>query len=221
MTARPGRAPPATGSACPAGASAARRALRSRRSSTFENIVQAYGSQRALDGVSLTVEPGEIVCLLGHSGCGKTTLLRIAAGVEAPTSGRVLMDGQEVERAAGLRGAGAARHRPDVPGLCPVPAHDDPAEHHVRPEGPVGRRGRGRRAPGPVPRRPRALRQRISRIPCPAASSSGWRWRAPSRRAPASCSWTSRSRTSTGACAMRSATRPSQSCGRPARRPSS
>ena len=49
---------------------------------------------RALDGVSLTVEPGELVCLLGHSGCGKTTLLRIAAGVEAPTSGRVLMDGR-------------------------------------------------------------------------------------------------------------------------------
>ncbi|WP_230532004.1 ABC transporter ATP-binding protein [Microvirga roseola] len=63
---------------------------------TFENIVQVYGSQRALDGVSLQVEPGEIICLLGHSGCGKTTLLRIAAGIEAPTSGRVLMDGLEV-----------------------------------------------------------------------------------------------------------------------------
>jgi len=63
---------------------------------TFENIVQVYGSQRALDGVSLTIEPGELVCLLGHSGCGKTTLLRIAAGIEAPTSGRVLMDGLEV-----------------------------------------------------------------------------------------------------------------------------
>ena len=63
---------------------------------SFENIVQAYGSQHALAGVSLTIEPGEIVCLLGHSGCGKTTLLRIAAGVEAPTSGRVLMDRLEV-----------------------------------------------------------------------------------------------------------------------------
>src|SRR3954449_2361414 len=62
----------------------------------FDNIVQAYGELRALDGVSLTVAPGELVCLLGHSGCGKTTLLRIAAGVEAPTSGRVLMDGLEV-----------------------------------------------------------------------------------------------------------------------------
>jgi ABC-type spermidine/putrescine transport systems, ATPase components len=63
---------------------------------TFENIVQTYGDMRALDGVSLTVEPGELVCLLGHSGCGKTTLLRIAAGVETPSSGRVLMDGLEV-----------------------------------------------------------------------------------------------------------------------------
>jgi iron(III) transport system ATP-binding protein len=63
---------------------------------TFETIVQAYGDLRALDGVSLTIAPGELVCLLGHSGCGKTTLLRVAAGVEAPTSGRVLMDGLEV-----------------------------------------------------------------------------------------------------------------------------
>src|SRR5918993_1355862 len=49
---------------------------------TFEAVSQVYGATRALDGVSLTVAPGEIVCLLGHSGCGKTTLLRVAAGVE-------------------------------------------------------------------------------------------------------------------------------------------
>ncbi|MGO4704266.1 ABC transporter ATP-binding protein [Microvirga sp. 2MCAF38] len=63
---------------------------------TFENIVQTYGALNAVNGLSLTIEPGELVCLLGHSGCGKTTLLRIAAGVEAPTSGRVLMDEREV-----------------------------------------------------------------------------------------------------------------------------
>ncbi|WP_414471453.1 ABC transporter ATP-binding protein [Microvirga sp. M2] len=68
----------------------------------FEDIVQTYSSTRALNGVSLTVEPGELVCLLGHSGCGKTTLLRIAAGVEAPTSGRVLMDGREVSGPRGF-----------------------------------------------------------------------------------------------------------------------
>jgi iron(III) transport system ATP-binding protein len=66
---------------------------------TFVDVVQTYGETRALDGVSLTVDPGELVCLLGHSGCGKTTLLRVAAGVEAPTGGRVLMDGLEVSGA--------------------------------------------------------------------------------------------------------------------------
>src|ERR671912_70984 len=63
---------------------------------TFEAVSQVYGATRALDGVSLTVAPGEIVCLLGHSGCGKTTLLRVAAGVENPSEGRVLLDGIEV-----------------------------------------------------------------------------------------------------------------------------
>ncbi|WP_349367551.1 ABC transporter ATP-binding protein [Salinarimonas sp.] len=62
----------------------------------FEDVHVDYGVTRALDGVTLCVEPGELVCLLGHSGCGKTTLLRVAAGIERPTAGRVLLDGQEV-----------------------------------------------------------------------------------------------------------------------------
>jgi iron(III) transport system ATP-binding protein len=62
----------------------------------FDAVVQTYGAVRALDGVSLTVAPGELVCLLGHSGCGKTTLLRTAAGVERPAGGRVLLDGRVV-----------------------------------------------------------------------------------------------------------------------------
>ncbi|MDJ1157134.1 ABC transporter ATP-binding protein [Chelatococcus sp. SYSU_G07232] len=62
----------------------------------LEGIRQVFGEVVALDGVSLTVAPGEILCLLGHSGCGKTTLLRIAAGVERPVEGRVVLDGREV-----------------------------------------------------------------------------------------------------------------------------
>ncbi len=62
---------------------------------TFENISRRYGETLALDEVSLDIPPGEVLCLLGPSGCGKTTLLRIAAGVEWPSSGRVLIDGQE------------------------------------------------------------------------------------------------------------------------------
>ena len=63
---------------------------------TFENLTRSFDDKSALRGVSLDIEPGEIICLLGRSGCGKTTLLRIAAGIEKPDSGRVLLDGKEV-----------------------------------------------------------------------------------------------------------------------------
>src|SRR3954468_9131009 len=66
---------------------------------TLENITRRFGTVTALAGIDLDVAPGEIVALLGHSGCGKTTLLRIAAGVDVPTSGRVLLDGREVASA--------------------------------------------------------------------------------------------------------------------------
>ena len=62
----------------------------------FENIHHSYGAAETLHDVSIKVDPGKILCLLGHSGCGKTTLMRIAAGVETQTSGRVLINGEEV-----------------------------------------------------------------------------------------------------------------------------
>ena len=71
---------------------------------TIENLTRSYGEANALDGVSLDIAPGEIVCLLGPSGCGKTTLLRVVSGIERPTSGRVLINEQEV--------AGPNRHVP-------------------------------------------------------------------------------------------------------------
>ena len=63
---------------------------------TFEAVERNFDDVPALAGVSLDIAPGEVVCLLGPSGCGKTTLLRIAAGIERPTSGRVLINDQEV-----------------------------------------------------------------------------------------------------------------------------
>lgn len=63
---------------------------------TFEAVCHAYENAPSLRGVTLDVEPGEVLCLLGQSGCGKTTLLRLAAGVETPSSGRVLVNGREV-----------------------------------------------------------------------------------------------------------------------------
>jgi len=52
------------------------------------------GSLTALDGVSLSVAPGELVCILGASGCGKSTMLNLIAGLDQPTSGRVAVDGR-------------------------------------------------------------------------------------------------------------------------------
>ncbi len=63
---------------------------------TFDHISHDYGGVPSVRGVSLDVTPGEIVCLLGRSGCGKTTLLRLAAGLERPASGRVLINDREV-----------------------------------------------------------------------------------------------------------------------------
>jgi len=62
----------------------------------LEGIVHEFDGVPAIRGVDLVVEPGEIVSLLGESGCGKTTLLRITAGLERQTGGRVLLNDREV-----------------------------------------------------------------------------------------------------------------------------
>lgn len=63
---------------------------------SFENIRHAYHGKETISGLSLTVEPGEVLCLLGPSGSGKTTLLRIAAGIEAQASGRIMLNDREI-----------------------------------------------------------------------------------------------------------------------------
>jgi len=63
---------------------------------SFKGIAHQYDVQLALQDLTLDVGAGEVVCLLGPSGCGKTTTLRIAAGVERPTSGLVEIDGTPV-----------------------------------------------------------------------------------------------------------------------------
>jgi len=61
-----------------------------------KSFQSASGTVLALDHVSLQVDEGEFVCLVGASGCGKTTLLNIIAGLEKPDSGSVLADGRPV-----------------------------------------------------------------------------------------------------------------------------
>ena len=64
----------------------------------FENVTKRFGKVVAFDDVTLDIHEGEFFTLVGPSGCGKTTLLRMLAGFETPTGGRILIDGQDVSR---------------------------------------------------------------------------------------------------------------------------
>jgi putrescine transport system ATP-binding protein len=62
----------------------------------IKNIVKDFDGHRAVDNVSLDIAKGEVFALLGSSGCGKTTLLRMLAGFETPTSGTLTLDGRDL-----------------------------------------------------------------------------------------------------------------------------
>src|SRR5437667_1351472 len=62
----------------------------------FVDVTKRYGAIAAIDWLTLDIFPGEFFALLGPSGCGKTTLLRLLAGFEAPSEGRILLDGEDL-----------------------------------------------------------------------------------------------------------------------------
>lgn len=81
----------------------------------LRNVTRRFTRNRrtvtAVDNVSLAIEPKEIVCLVGESGCGKTTTGKIAAGLLAPSEGQVLFEGRDI---ATLRGADFLQYRKAV-----------------------------------------------------------------------------------------------------------
>ncbi|MBP0583331.1 ABC transporter ATP-binding protein [Labrys sp. LIt4] len=64
---------------------------------TAENLIWRIGSKTIVDGVSFEAEPGRMLGLLGPNGSGKTSLLRLLAGLKSPQSGRVLLEGNELK----------------------------------------------------------------------------------------------------------------------------
>src|SRR4249919_1612047 len=63
---------------------------------TLVSLTKRFGDFTAVDGIDLDMPPGEFFTMVGPSGCGKTTTLRMIAGFERPTSGRILLDGDDV-----------------------------------------------------------------------------------------------------------------------------
>jgi ABC-2 type transport system ATP-binding protein len=86
-----------------------------------EGLVKRYGSTTALDGFDLTVQPGEIVGLIGHNGAGKTTFVEVVAGLIRPDAGRVTRTGSPADAACRNRPpASAFGLAPQEIGLYPL-----------------------------------------------------------------------------------------------------
>ena len=64
---------------------------------SIEGIARRYGTAAPVfENLWLSMQRGDFVCVIGHSGCGKTTVLNILAGLDAPSAGVVIVDGQEI-----------------------------------------------------------------------------------------------------------------------------
>ena len=149
----------------------------------IEGLSAAYDGTDVLRGIDLEIPAGQLLCVLGPSGGGKSTLLRVIAGLEEPRAGRIELDGRDL---AGVPAA-RARRGTDVPGLRAVPAPRRGRERGLRP---AHARAVDRRRDVPASAScwswwacpgPSAVRCRSCRV----VSSSAWPWRGHWHRVPA------------------------------------
>src|SRR3979409_2733192 len=79
----------------------------------IESVTTAYDKADVLEGVTLSIEPGRITCLLGSNGSGKTTLIRSILGLTRPRAGRITFDGTDI--------TGLATHKVIAAGIACIP----------------------------------------------------------------------------------------------------
>ena len=165
----------------------------------IEGLSKRFGGFAAVDHLSLDIYAGEFFALLGPSGCGKTTLLRLIAGFERPSAGRILLDGDRSRAGAAL----SASRQHDVPELCAVPASHRRGQYRVRPQAGGPAQAGDRTAASPTCWRwsSSKISAGASRMSFPAASASAWRWRVRWSSGRACCCSTNRWRRSTRSCA--------------------
>ncbi|WP_434091405.1 ATP-binding cassette domain-containing protein [Streptomyces bluensis] len=166
-----------------------------------------FGGVRALDGVDLTLRPGEVCGLIGPNGAGKTTLFDVLSGIRRPDAGRVLLDGSDITRRSPVW---RARHgmRRTFQRQQPFGQLTVADNLVVAQEWRGGGGGLAADLVGAPARRPyeRARRDRAAAVlapavwtrspgrtrrPCPSAAPACWSWPARSRTRPGCCSWTS------------------------------
>ncbi len=162
------------------------------------NVTKRFGDFVALDDVSVEVPSGSLTAILGPSGGGKSTLLRVIAGLETPDSGEVFISGKEATALA-----------PQKRGVGFVFQHYAPFTHMTVFDNIAFGLSIRRRPKAQIRARVEELMELVqlpglangTRRSSPAGSGSAWRSRARSRRSPRCCSSTSRSARSTRACA--------------------
>ena len=172
---------------------------------SFRNIEKSFGKVKIIHGIGFDIADGEFVVLVGPSGCGKCTLLRMLAGLEEITGGEIAIDGHVVNDLESKDRDIAMVFQSYA--LYPHMTVRENMGFSLRLR--KAEQGAHRRARGATPRASSTSTRCSSaiRASSPAASASAWRWAAPSCATPrCSCS-TSRCPTSTPSCAWRCAPR--------------